>query len=102
MSNLKGIRIGSSMALLLALSSTAQGQNAARTTDSTGVRGRAAADSALNGHNWFVSLLRKIARKSDETGLGADTISMGTGGSTSEASATDAGASDVVATEAPS
>src|SRR6478735_10142908 len=98
MANLKGIRLGSSTLLLLALSSTAQGQNSGRTIDSAGVRGRAAAADTLNGHNWFVSLLRKIARKSDEdAALVADTTSMNSGGSGADNSV----ASQVTAIEAP-
>src|SRR6188768_1241186 len=95
MSNLTGLRLASSTLLLLVLSSTAQGQNG-RTMDSSGVRGRASAADSLNGHNWFVSLLRKIARKSDDL-LVADTTSMNSGGSGADNSI----ASDVVAIEAP-
>jgi hypothetical protein len=98
MANLKGIRLGSSTLLLLALSSTAQGQNSGRTIDSAGVRGRAAASDTLNGHNWFVSLLRKIARKSDDAGVAADSSFTNTGGSSADAGSV---ASEVVATEAP-
>ena len=58
------------MLLLVALATLARAQDTGRTLDTTGVRARAAADSIAaqpGGRNWFVSLLRKIARRSDET-----------------------------------
>ncbi|MEO5817045.1 MAG: L,D-transpeptidase [Gemmatimonadaceae bacterium] len=85
-------RLCSSTLLLLALSTTARGQDTSRTLDTAGVRARATADSAQNNRNWFASLLRKIARKSDDLPIPADT-SVAAGDSTV--------ASDVVATEAP-
>jgi hypothetical protein len=89
-------RLCSSTLLLLALSTTARGQNTGRTLDTAGVRVRTAADSAnANGHSWFVSLLRKIARKSDDVPVPLD--SAGVAGD----SAVVAVASEVVATEAP-
>jgi len=98
MSNLTGLRLASSTLLILVLSSTAQGQDGRSPMDSSGVRGRAAAADTLNGHNWFVSLLRKIARKSDEdAALVADTTSMNSGGSGADNSV----ASEVTAIEAP-
>lgn len=63
-------RLCSSTLLVLALSTTVRAQDSGRTLDTSGVRARATADSAdaqKGGRNWFVSLLRKIARKSDET-----------------------------------
>jgi hypothetical protein len=79
--------------LVAALATTAGAQNTGRILDTSGVRSRAIADSVAaqkNGHNWFVSLLRKIARKSDE--LPADSTIVGLDS---------AGATEVVATEAP-
>ncbi len=86
-------RLCSSTLLLLALSTTARGQDTGRTPDTSSVRIRAAADSA-NGHNWFVSLLRKIARKSDELPVTASDTTTVSGDSATAAS-------EVVATEAP-
>jgi len=63
--------------LLVAMAATAGAQDNGRSLDTTGVRARATADSAeaqRTGHNWFVSLLRKIARRSDETP--ADSVSV--------------------------
>jgi len=89
-------RLCSSTLLLLALSTTARGQDTGRAMDSSGVRARTAADS-INGHNWFVSLLRKIARKSDEV-PGSDESASVAAPVSGESSV---GASEVVATEAP-
>jgi hypothetical protein len=87
-------RLCSSTLLLLALSTTARGQDPGRSLDTSSVRVRSAADSA-NGSNWFVSLLRKIARKSDDVPVAvSDTSSSVAGDSVSAAS-------EVVATEAP-
>ncbi len=89
------IRLCSSTLLLLALSATARGQNTGRTSDTVSVRGRASADSANSqngGRSWFVSLMRKIARKSDEAP--ADTVVAASTGDSVVATA-------VVATEAP-
>ena len=84
-------RLCSSTLLLLALSTTARGQDPGRSLDTSSVRVRSAADSA-NGPNWFVSLLRKIARKSDDAPVAvSDTSSV----------SSDSAASEVVATEAP-
>ena len=81
-------RLCSSSLLLLALSTTVRAQESGRTLDTSAVRGKTAADSAASGHNWFVSLLRKIARRSDETPADG-------------AAATDSvSANEVVATEA--
>jgi hypothetical protein len=85
-------RLCSSTLLLLALSTTARSQDAGRTLDTAGVRARATADSAQN-RSWFVSLLRKIARKSDDLPTTADTSSTTVVDSSV--------ATEVVATEAP-
>lgn len=71
--------------LLGALSRAARAQDGARSADSSAVQ-QAATPS---GHNWFVSLLRRIARRSDEQPAPADT-----------ASEESAAGSEVVATEA--
>ncbi len=84
-------RLCSSTLLVLALSTTAQAQDAGRSLDTAAVRARASADSAQNSRSWFSSLLRKIARKSDEVAVAED----------STATITSDSASDVVATEAP-
>jgi lipoprotein-anchoring transpeptidase ErfK/SrfK len=79
--------------LLATVATTATAQNTGRTLDSSGIRARATADSAAaqkSGHNWFVSLLRKIARKSDD--IASDTLAV---------AVDSAGATEVVATEAP-
>ena len=63
-------RFCSSTLLLIALTATAGAQDTGRTLDTSGVRARATVDSLdaqRGGRNWFVSLLRKIARRSDET-----------------------------------
>lgn len=88
-------RLCSSTLLLLALSTTARGQNTGRIADTSSARTRATADSTANGHNWFVSLLRKIARKSD------DLPAYGSDSTTSTPADSSAAASNVVATEAP-
>ncbi|MEO7456217.1 MAG: L,D-transpeptidase [Gemmatimonadaceae bacterium] len=85
-------RLCTSTLLVLALASTAGAQNG-RALDSSSARSRTAADSAAGGHNWFVSLLRKISRKSDE--LPADSLT--TAATVDDSSA----ATEVVATEAP-
>jgi lipoprotein-anchoring transpeptidase ErfK/SrfK len=92
MPRLMKIRLCSSTLLLLALSTTARAQDSGRTQDTAG-RARAAADSSQNGgRSWFGSLMRKIARKSDE----APVDSLGT-----TAAGDSAVATEVVATEAP-
>ena len=66
-----------SVLLLVAMAATAGAQDNGRSLDTTGVRARATADSAeaqRTGHNWFVSLLRKIARRSDETPADSVTV----------------------------
>lgn len=86
-------RLCLSTLLLAAMAMPALGQDVGRTLDTSGVRPRTAADSIAaqrNGHNWFVSLLRKIARRSDD--LPSD----------SSAVAVDSTSTPVVATEAPS
>lgn len=63
--------------LLAALAATAGAQDTGRTLDSSGARARATADSInaqKGGNNWFVSLLRKIARRSDETPADSATL----------------------------
>ena len=57
-------------ALLLASSTVAQGQSAdrSRLADSTAIRNSVTADSAA-GRSWFVSLIRKLARRGDEVAL---------------------------------
>ena len=80
----------SSLLLVSTVSLTAQAQDAGRTLSTNGEKARAASDSVeaqQGGRSWFSSLLRKIARRSDE--VGADTA----GAVTPEAN-------DVVATEA--
>lgn len=62
-------RFCSSTLLLVALAATAGAQDTGRTLDTSGVKSRVPADSidaSRGGHNWFVSLLRKIARRSDD------------------------------------
>jgi hypothetical protein len=76
----------------LAMSTQAQG-SPGRTLDTTAVRTQVAADSA-NGHNWFASLLRKIARRSDEP-VAADAVATSDSQQDSSSSA-----HEVVATEA--
>lgn len=86
-------RIWQGTLLLATLATTAPAQDPGRTLDSSGIRLRTTADSLeaqRNGHNWFVSLLRKIARKSDD--IGGDSLSV---------TVDSIGATDVVATEAP-
>lgn len=86
-------RFYSSTLLLVTLSATGVAQDSGRTLDTAGVRSRATADSIeaqKGGRNWFVSLLRKIARRSDETP--ADSAAM----------ADSATGNEVVATEAAS
>lgn len=76
-----------------ALATTAEAQDPGRTLDTSGVRSRVIADSVSaprGGHNWFVSLLRKIARRSDE--VPADSTVM---------AVDSVDAVSVVATEAP-
>ncbi|MDB4916498.1 MAG: ErfK/YbiS/YcfS/YnhG family protein [Gemmatimonadetes bacterium] len=53
---------------LVAFAQVANAQNSGRTLDTSGVRARINSDStsARGGSNWFVSLLKKIARKSDD------------------------------------
>ena len=78
--------------LLATLATTAEAQNTGRTLDSSGVR-RTAADSVAAqkaGHNWFVSLLRKIARRSDDIAADSAVVAVDS-----------AGATAVEATEAP-
>ena len=79
--------------LLAAMATSARGQDSGRTLDTSAVRAQAAADSAAAqkaGHNWFVSLLRKIARRSDDiTQADSATVVDSTS------------ASEVIATEAP-
>jgi lipoprotein-anchoring transpeptidase ErfK/SrfK len=93
MPRLMKIRLCSSTLLLLALSTTARGQDSGRIQDTAG-RARASADSAQNSgrNSWFSSLMRKIARKSDETPV--DSLVTTTAGDS-------AVATEVVATEAP-
>ncbi|CAN5262080.1 hypothetical protein BH09GEM1_BH09GEM1_25600 [soil metagenome] len=82
-------RIFSSLVLVASVAVSAQAQDSNRVLSAEG-KARAAADSAdaqLEGRSWFVSLLRKIARKSDD--LVSDT-----------AGAVTPDASEVVATEA--
>ena len=87
-------RLCSSTLLLLALSTTARGQDTGRTIDTSQARARATADSS-NGRNWFSSLMRKIARKSDDASVPAATNEAPT------VTGDTAAASEVVATEAP-
>lgn len=84
-------RLCTSTLLLLALATTAGAQNAGRNPDS-GKGTRAAADTAdvKGGHNWFVGLLRKISRRSDD-------IPVDTSAAVTDTSA----GNEVVATEAP-
>ena len=87
-------RLCTSTLLLVALASTAGAQNG-RSLDSATTRPRTVADSsAAGGHNWFVSLLRKISRRSDE--VPADSASA-----TAAAADDSSGGNEVVATEAP-
>jgi hypothetical protein len=83
-------RFCSSTLLLATLAASAGAQNSGRMLDTSGARSRSIADSTdaqRPGHSWFVSLLRKIARRSDET-------------SPDSAAVDSLAASDVVATEA--
>ncbi|MDQ2668643.1 MAG: L,D-transpeptidase [Gemmatimonadota bacterium] len=83
-------RIFSSLLLVSMVSVSARAQDTGRILTSSGEKARAASDSTdaqQGGHGWFTSLLRKIARRSDETV--ADT-----------AGAIAADANDVLATEA--
>ena len=62
-------RVCSGTLLLVVLAATADAQDTGRTLDTSGVKSRVPADSmdtSRGGHNWFVSLLRKIARRSDD------------------------------------
>lgn len=55
--------------LLVAVAQDASAQNSGRTLDTSGVRARINSDTLAaqnRGSNWFVSLLKKIARKSDD------------------------------------
>ena len=83
-------RIFSSLLLVSSVALSAQAQDSNRVVTAAGTKARAAADSAdqQEGRSWFVSLLRKIARRSDEVAL-SDT-----------AGAVTPDASEVVATEA--
>ena len=84
------IRLLSSLLLVSSVAVSAQAQNSGRVLAAEGTKARATADSteaAQAGHSWFVSLLRKIARRSDD--VAADT-----------AGAITPDASEVVATEA--
>ena len=76
-------RLRTSTLLLVALATTAGAQNG-RSLDSAGTRRGAASDTASvnGGHNWFVGLLRKIARRSDE--IAVDTSAAATDVSTGE------------------
>ena len=91
MTHPKMTRLFSSLLLASSVAVSAQAQNAGRVLVTDGAKARAAADSAeaatVNQPTWFVSLLRKIARKSDD--IMADTA----GAVTPEAS-------EVVVTEA--
>ena len=51
--------------LIATVAGTSLAQDGGRMLD-TAARARAGADSAAGGHNWFTSLLRKIARRSDD------------------------------------
>ena len=83
-------RLFSSLLLVSAVALSAQAQDSNRVLTAAGAKARAAADSAdrQEGRSWFVSLLRKIARRSDEVAA-SDT-----------AGAVTPDASEVVATEA--
>ena len=83
-------RLLSTLLLVSSVAVTAQAQDAGRVLTAEGAKARATADSmdsAKAGHSWFGSLLRKIARRSDD--VTSDT-----------AGAVTPDASDVVATEA--
>ena len=83
-------RLLSTLLLVAAIAGTVQAQDSGRVLAAEGAKARAAADStdrAQAGHSWFVSLLRKIARRSDD--IASDT-----------AGAVTPDASEVVATEA--
>lgn len=91
MSSLNLNRLLGSLGLVALLGAPLHAQRPGRSVDSSRVHGQAARDSAdaqPGGHNWFVSLLRKIARRSDDTPL--DFAST----------ADSAAATEVVATEA--
>ena len=63
-------RFFASALLIASVAVTAQAQDSGRMLDTSHVRSQTASDSLdaqRNGHNWFVSLLRKIARRSDDT-----------------------------------
>ena len=84
-------RLFSSLLLVASVALSAQAQDPNRVVTGSGNKPRATADSTeaqQEGRSWFVSLLRKIARRSDEVAV-ADTA----GAVTPEAS-------EVVATEA--
>ncbi len=57
--------------LLVSLTATAGAQRPARAADSVGVRGLPGDTLSDAGHNWFVGLMRKIARKSDDNDVTA-------------------------------
>src|SRR3954467_1144318 len=83
-------RLLSSLLLASSVAVTAQAQQSGRILAADGAKARATADSpdpAQAGHSWFVSLLRKIARRSDDV-------------ATDTAGAVTPDASEVVATEA--
>ncbi|MEP6999446.1 MAG: L,D-transpeptidase [bacterium] len=66
------------IAALVVSATTARAQNTGRTLDTSGIRPRTNADSTdaqRAGQTWFSSLLRKIARRSDETPAEAATDS---------------------------
>lgn len=88
------IRFCLSTLVLVALAPSANAQNGGRTLDTSGVRARIRSDSASarGGSNWFVSLLKKIARKSDDPAPSD---------STSASDTTVTVATTVVATPAP-
>ena len=85
-------RLRTSTLLLVALASTAGAQGNGRARDTTTVRSMNAdsVQATRGGQNWFSSLLRKIARRSDD--VPADTATV----------ADSADAAEVVASEAPS
>ncbi len=63
-------RLFGAAALVVCFGVTAQAQSPGRSLDTSRVRAQVARDSAdaqPGGHNWLVSLLRKIARRSDDT-----------------------------------
>lgn len=84
-------RVFSSLLLVSSLAVSARAQDNGRVLAADGAKARATADStdsAQGGHSWFVSLLRKIARRSDDVAA------------TDTAGAVTPEASEVVATEA--